>query len=581
VFAAAVVLLFLATTLVIVAPDAEFRRFVSEAELASYLERPVPRRPDPSVAPPCTLPPALWPVWCLFTYVGATGLIGGGGSTSEPSPVAFSETNSQVEGVQEPDIVKTDGERLYVARSSGVVILDAYPPESAAAVSWIHESSPIGLLLHGDRLVLLSAERTRSEAPTTRVRVYDVADARAPRLTQTTEIAGSYLGARMIGDRLYVLAGTELRVLEKGFSKTVPLPELSRDGQQLAVRPQDIGHFEDEAPTRTLLTVLVQDVRRPTRWSREHILLGGAQDIYVSRENLYVRGGKAGGQDTALHRFEFVGVRVDYRATGIVRGRVLNQFALDEYEGHLRVATTGDRGGASVYVLNPRLDVVGSVERIAPGETMHSARFSGDRAYLVTFKKVDPFFVLDVSDPRAPRVLGELKVPGYSDYLHPYDENYIIGLGKDGYDMGGFAWFQGVKLSLFDVRDMKEPKEVASVVIGDRGTESEALRDHHAFLFDRARNLLVIPIRLAEVPEGSPPSTYGRVTWVGAHVFHVDATGFALRGEIDHGAPGKGALGERIRRSLFIEDGLYTVSDGLVKVNDLGTLAERKAVPLR
>src|SRR3989338_2964753 len=150
----------------------------------------------------------------------------------------------------------------------------------------------------------------------------------------------------------------------------------------------------------------------------------------------------------------------------------------------------------------------------------------GERAYLVTFVNIDPLFVIDLSNPANPAVLGELKIPGYSDYLHPYDDTHLIGIGKDAApsDRDDFAYYQGLKLSLFDVSDVSSPKEIDSFSIGDRGSESFALHDHHAFLFSREKNLLVIPVTEAKVDPSDyvgeiPQSAYGKTVFQGAYVF--------------------------------------------------------------
>ena len=248
-----------------------------------------------------------------------------------------------------------------------------------------------------------------------------------------------------------------------------------------------------------------------------------------------------------------------------------------------------------IYVLDSGMNIAGKLEDLAPGESIYSARFIGDRAYLVTFKKIDPLFVIDLSNPAAPRVLGKLKIPGYSDYLHPYDENHIIGIGKEAVEAkeGNFAWYQGVKLALFDVSDVENPKEVAKYNIGDRGTDSEALHEHKAFLFSREKNLLVIPVLLAEIneekyPQGVPDFTYGDFTFQGAYVIELTAeNGFVLKGRITHvkddsieksGYYYSGPYS--VRRSLYINNQLYTLSDKLIKINDLSDLKDVKEVEL-
>jgi inhibitor of cysteine peptidase len=221
----------------------------------------------------------------------------------------------------------------------------------------------------------------------------------------------------------------------------------------------------------------------------------------------------------------------------------------------------------------------------------------GDRCYVVTFRNIDPLFVIDLSNPAAPAVLGELKVTGYSGYLHPYDENHIIGIGKETeYEAKeDFAWYQGIKISLFDVSDVANPVEVAKYEIGDRGTDSPILYDHKVLLFDKEKNLLVIPVTVAEIdesdyPEGVPDWAYGRYVWQGAYVLDISLDGIELRGGITHLEDGMltdGGYyyyyeysGYVVQRTLYMDDVLYTISSMKVKMNNLETLAEINEVEL-
>jgi uncharacterized secreted protein with C-terminal beta-propeller domain len=268
---------------------------------------------------------------------------------------------------------------------------------------------------------------------------------------------------------------------------------------------------------------------------------------------------------------------------------------MDEYNGYFRIATSEGQlfaTGASaarnnVYILNMDLDTIGSVEDLAPGETIYSARFMGNRCYLVTFKKIDPLFVIDLTNPTNPEVLGQLHITGYSDYLHPYDETHIIGIGKETIEGegGNFAWYQGVKISLFDVTDVADPIEIAKYEIGDRGTTSPILTDHKAFLFDKERNLLVIPVTVAEInpaqyPGEIPDWAYGEFVWDGAYVFNISLEGLELRGTITHLTnPDQLKTGYyqspySIQRSLYIDNVLYTISELKIKMNSLTDLTQ-------
>ncbi len=307
-------------------------------------------------------------------------------------------------------------------------------------------------------------------------------------------------------------------------------------------------------------------------------------------------------QKSVLHKINLDKGAITYVARGEVPGQLLNQFSMDEYDGNFRVATTSylyTRMASTmynnVYVLDEEMKTIGELEKIAKDERIYSARFLGDRLYLVTFQRIDPFFVISLENPRRPVVLGELKIPGFSDYLHPYDEDHIIGIGKetDGNEWGGVS-VKGVKIALFDVSDVTKPKQVDMVEIGTSGSDSEALQDHKAFLFDKEKNLLVLPVR--EVKEsyaydGTRCGEWGRCypyrqrVWQGAYVFTVTDEGFTLKGKVSHydgdedyawywGSP------SAVKRSLFMDDVLYTVSQKYVKMNSLDDLEEINEVKL-
>jgi len=303
-------------------------------------------------------------------------------------------------------------------------------------------------------------------------------------------------------------------------------------------------------------------------------------------------------EKTVIHKINIDEMNINYVANGEVLGHILNQFSMDEYEGYFRIATTtghASRSGSSslnhLYILDKDLKIVGSVEDLAEGEKIYSVRFLGNRVYIVTFKKVDPLFVIDVSNPENPEVLGYLKITGYSDYLHIYDENHVIGIGKE--TKGGnehFSWYQGVKVSLFDVSDVSNPIEKAKIEIGDRGTDSLALREHKAVLFDKDKNLLVIPISLAEINKSKyedeskiPDNAYGKQVWQGVFVLDISLDGIKERGRISHDNEtpkknkyryGRFDYNKQIKRSLYMDDVLYTISNSIVKANDLETIEE-------
>jgi len=543
--------------------------------------------------------------------------------------VDYSQTNVQVEGVDEPDIVKTDGTYLYVVADGKISIVKAYPAEQAVVLSEISLEDDVtisNIFINDDQLVVFGDYYVYSDIEyevdyywgywgesKAVINIYDISDRENPVLEKEIKVDGSYYDARMIGDYVYVIITEYSSNIYRTMNGNVTLcvPEITIDDDTKQIPPDQIYYVDVPELSETMTHVLSINIL-DGETNQKSFMLGSSQSMYVSQNNIFLasqhyeyispledfRGGSR--QTTILHKISIDAGDISYAAQGEVPGSILNQFSMDEHNGFFRIATTvgsvwDGQSSNNIYILDDTLERVSEIEDIAPGERIYSARFMGGKAYLVTFKKVDPFFTIDLSDPYNPQILGELKIPGYSDYLHPYDENHIIGIGKDtvepdeGETWGrDFAWYQGIKIALFDVSDFENPKEVAKIIIGDRGTDSPALYDHKAFLFDRERELLVIPVRLCEISDeikeqnnGDTGSIYGEPTFQGAYVYRLSLEdGFELKGRITH-AEGEdlgswyGSWGSStITRTLYIENVLYTISEKMVKMNDLDSLNE-------
>ncbi|MFQ6127724.1 MAG: beta-propeller domain-containing protein [Thermoplasmata archaeon] len=617
-----IVLLFIPTTTTFQTPRSEdedqsevpsgcLNRFSSYDELDAYVKDSAQRHSQEYQT-------GFW----LFDFVRPSGGFSNGLGTATIDTSGgdsgfrdYSTTNIQVEGVDEPDIVKTDGRYLYLVSQGEVVIVRAYPGEDARILSRIeNEFEVTEIFVEGSRLILFEepvigefdimvywARWSRS----IQVAIYDISDKSSPMFLERFSFSGHYVDSRLIGDYAYI-------VVSQGVfyeDEKIVLPVIENSESTITVNARQLCYFPEPAPQYSFTLVASINIQT-TELNYETFLIDYGHLIYVSSENIYITGsiyhrsdgafGSQGSEATSVHRVAIEDGRIEYAASGEVPGRVLNQFSMDEHRGYLRIATTEGRAGKlnptsrnNVYVMDSELRVVGRLENLAPGERIYSARFMGNRCYLVTFKKVDPFFVIDLSNPKRPRVLGELKIPGFSDYLHPYDENHIIGIGKDTVEAeeGDFAWYQGIKLSLFEVTDVNRPTEISKYVIGDRGTSSEALRDHKAFLFSRSRNLLIIPILLAEIneskyPDGVPPNAFGEYVWNGAYVFSITLRqGFLLKGRISLGDDYLGGFrynynSYSVRRSLYIEENIYTISESMIKINQMDTLEEIKELEL-
>jgi uncharacterized secreted protein with C-terminal beta-propeller domain len=288
---------------------------------------------------------------------------------------------------------------------------------------------------------------------------------------------------------------------------------------------------------------------------------------------------------TVIHKIALDEGNLKYIANSEVPGYLLNQFSMDESGNRFRIATTTDsfsRSGSitsnNVYVLDDNLNHVGSLTKIAPDERIYSARFMGDKLFLVTFKQVDPFFVIDLSSD-TPKILGALKIPGFSNYLQPYDKDHIIGIGRDTKEnQWGGVQTNGVKISMFDVSDFNNPKETDTIVIGDAGTDSEILYNHKALLLDKEKNVMSIPIksnyRILFEPDSQSTDMYQQKNWNGFYVYGFENNKFVERGKIAHYIWENNYNVQYMQsRSLYIDDTLYTVMDGSIKMNDLNDIS--------
>ncbi|MGQ9718587.1 MAG: beta-propeller domain-containing protein [Nitrososphaerales archaeon] len=521
-------------------------------------------------------------------------LVNGYKSTPE-----YSTTNIQVAGVDEADTVKSDGEYLYVVSSSNIFILRAYPPEQAEILSKINlnETYSLEIYLNGDRLAVLGYHyqyyypllaipeyvnmpylHTTEEAF---IKVYDISDRENPVLKRTVSLNGTISGSRMIGNYVYVMFNQPATLSSNNeIDFVVNLPKIVTNCIVEEVQPSEISYVAVPNPFyyfTTIVAVNVQDdAQEPTF---ESILTGVASNMYVSLNNIYLvipntnwlifRADEAN-EETLIYKIRLDGEKIVFEAEGSVSGYVLNQFSMDEYNGFFRIATTKWTSIGPVnnlYILGMNLNIIGNLEGFAPEERIYSARFVADRCYLVTFRQVDPFFVIDLSNPIEPEVLGFLKIPGYSSYLHPYDEDHIMGVGMEE---------SKVKLSLFDVTNVTSPIEKAKFTIPGDWSNTQVLYDHKAFLFEKSKQFLALPVSIWFNMNGY---VYNG-NWQGAFVFNLSLEqGFELKGNITHQSNGY-EYNLEVRRILYVDDVLYTVSDGRVKMNNLEDLSLIKNIEL-
>lgn len=568
---------------------------------------------------------------------------------SSEQSIEYSTTNIQVEGVDEADIVKTDGEYIYQVNNEKVVIAKAYPADEMKVIKTIKfdETSffPKELYIDNKNLIVLGSVCTHydypiyrensmqssTHFPANRVKayIYDIKNKNNIEQLREVEIEGYYITSRKIGSSLYMIANSNI-----GFdtikNENIPLGPMYKDSHM----SEEFKHiaYEDIKYMPPIMYPQYLVIASLDLNSNEEVqvetYLGSSNDVYVSQDNIYVAIQlsqyvlKELEEDvkfdienyepkTMIYKFSMDKGKTTYLTKGEVPGTILNQFSMDEYKKSFRIATTRQTrinnqytSTNNVYVLNENLNITGKIEKIAPEERIYSVRFMGDRGYMVTFKNVDPLFVLDLKDPNRPSILGKLKIPGYSDYLHPYDENHLIGFGKDtielpikdwkGNDQGMRPYYMGIKVALFDVSDVNNPIEKHKVIIGDRGTESELLRDHKALLFNKKRNILGFPITVREVKgelidsESGIPR-YGSVTFQGAYVYELTPEkGFNLKGKISHMSSDDHlksgyydvSYEKTIRRLLYIGNYLYGVSNEMISAHDIDTLKKENSITI-
>jgi uncharacterized secreted protein with C-terminal beta-propeller domain len=529
------------------------------------------------------------------------------------SGTRFSETNVQVKGVDESDIVKTDGKYIYQIRGDLITISEVYPANEMRFLKNIdfddNNFVPSEIYVDENHLVVLgttykhdpkiekinydnipigtpeadmgskmSIMPERIMPPyyqgitLAKMVSYNIADKNNITFERELQIEGNYISSRKVGNYVYFITnkyvdfyGGDVRPL---VMDSATQPELK------AINYSDI-HYFPKYVSPNLISVIALDLDGGAKQAKVETYLGSSENIFMSDKNLYIAQ-SPDYNETAIYKFNIDQDNIKYVNKGIVKGRILNQFSMDEFDDSFRIATTSwNNNSNNVFVLDSQMKTIGKLTGLAPNERIYSARFIGKKAYLVTFEQIDPLFVIDLSNQTEPKVLGALKIPGFSNYLHPLDENHILGIGRDTsiVEENNFSRVKqgGIKIAIFDVSDVARPVQKSMIIIGDSGSHSEALYNHKAVLFDQENNLLALPINLVQYQGG----TYNRVIETQS-LFVLDVNvnkPISTRGQISH-QDGYYSQNSQIKRSLYIDDILYTVSNSKIKANLITNLQE-------
>lgn len=520
-----------------------------------------------------------------------------GENVKSQSDGAYSATNIQVEGIDEGDIVKTDGKYIYIAGNNVVRIIGADQGELSddTAIRLARDKNVSEIYLSDNRLVLLGTKWVNSyvrkgepsQAFDEKVigimppyfpaksysfaDVYDITNPLRPVFIKSHEMEGSYQSSRKNGEILYLLTNT----YPSGDHILPMMRDTAVSNAEFNIKLDDVMILPRH-PASGYLIISAINVNNTEETEVEAITAQGTI-LYMNHSNLYLAYNNSDGYSSII-KFKLAGMKVGYAGSGQVEGYLLNQFSMDEYEGNLRVATTTWKNENGLYILDESLNLIGAAEGLAKGESIYSVRFAGDKGYLVTFRNIDPLFVFDLSDPTKPAVTGELKIPGFSNYLHPVGQDLLLGIGADTYeiyrkDSNGndivIGTRQGgIKYSLFDISDMGKPKEISKYVIGDSGSNSEAFYNHKAIMVDETSQQVALDAFLTyeNQEKGSRQ---------GAVIISYGGKKLSLRGILD--STPSGVYGNDIpyaRRVLYIGDVLYYVQDGCVASYDYDSLKQ-------
>ena len=528
----------------------------------------------------------------------------------------YSMTNVQVDGVDEADIVKTDGEFIYYISNQKIYILSKNL-ELISTIDNINNEKekfiPKELYINNDKLIILgnyskfstnniSNKNTEiinidesqeiltddviiNSENFAKAMVYDINKKDSPKLIREVGLDGFYINSRMINDNIYFVSSKNILYNNNLKDEEIlPYTEDSiRDENKKMISYSDIAYFKD-VNTYNYMIVGGFNINNSEEIQTE-TFFGASDNIYANKENLYITELKIENNmdKTIIYKFKLGENGIILECKGEVEGYLNNQFSMDEYEGNLRVATTISKNeiyydstdttivmgtnqdvSNKLTILDDNLKEIGKIENMAQDEKIYAVRFIGKIGYIVTFKQTDPLFVIDLSDPTNPIIKGELKIPGYSSYLHPYDDTHIIGIGYNTKEnsSGGIV-NTNMKISMFDISDLENPREMYTMDIGEEYVYSELEYNHKALFINKDKNLIGFPL------------TYnGKNSFI---LIKINLeNGFEKYNEITKELNYK----TNINRGIYINSVFYTLAENEIISYDLNTMKEQNKLEL-
>lgn len=420
-----------------------------------------------------------------------------------------SDTNVQVEGVDEADVVKTDGKYIYILsfyeRRVKIVDVTGEKPRQLTSIK-TEDIFNCDMYLSGGRLIIIGEGNSEKQSTATAV-IYDISDPNKPKELTRLKQSGNYQDSRLIDGRLYMISNFTINSDEitKGRAESY-VPSVSCKDYNGAVAAESV-HFYNNCNYPQYTVISSYDIKDGSLCGTQSVL-GGSYTVYAGTENIITCGFTDSDGLTQVARFSIDGGEITLKASGLLKGSLLNQFSIDEYKGYFRFvltdynylsSQTDETVSASSYsissteinslvILDSNLKETGKITDLAPGERVYSVRFMGDTAYFVTFRQVDPLFSADVSDPYSPKIIGSLKIPGFSRYLFPYGDK-LLGLGQNADEQTGRSGL--MKLSMFDISDPSNVTESSKTDISAK--YSDALYNHKATIADYGKNIIGFP----------------------------------------------------------------------------------------
>jgi len=524
-------------------------------------------------------------------------------SNATTTSKTHSTTNVQVEGIDEADIIKTDGDYIYYIANKKLYIVNVKNPENMIVENiskYDEDIAPKELYIRNNEIVLIldksSINKYESDG---RMICFDIAATNSETIVITYELRGElklvekrriemegrYLDSRRIGSEIYFI--TTKYVYNKDENVVPEYLDTVKGNEKHQVDVENMLYVP-ESENSNFLIIVGFDLEN-SKEANIKTLLGAGEEIYCTDTNLYITSTKYQDKDkgykTNIYKFKLIDTNIISKAVVEVKGRPLTQFSMSEYNNQFNIVTTNEVWKNKnivtkndLYVFDEELKQIGKLEKIGGDESLKSVRFMGDKAYVVTFEKTDPLFVIDISNGEEPKILGELKIPGYSTYLHPYDENTLIGIGKEvkieRRYYGEIEVNVGVKVSMFDVSDFSNPKELHTLILDDK-SYSNVEYNHKAVLFSKEKNLLAFPITRFDEKDKETKNEY--------LVLSIDLeNGISIKKRISHGynETEYGKYMVEVNRGLYIDNNLYTLSSKKIEVRDLEKLEKISEVEL-